>query len=129
MIPVWLDRFGSVASATCAVHCAVMSVAPAVVSLLGLGVLAHEAFEWGFFVTAVSFAFAAALLGYRTHRSGWVLLGFAAGVVVLSLGRLGEALELHEGGVILAGVGGGLLVASHLASARQIRAVQQERSA
>ncbi|MEM6926710.1 MAG: MerC domain-containing protein [Myxococcota bacterium] len=129
MIPspqLWLDRFGSVASATCAIHCLSLSVAPALISLLGLGVLASELFEWGFFAVAVSFAVAAAAWGYSTHRSSAVLLGFVAGVAVLVAGRLGEAFELYEGGVVFAVVGGGLLMVSHFASASRIRASHAE---
>ncbi|MEO0600408.1 MAG: MerC domain-containing protein [Myxococcota bacterium] len=122
MSSLWLDRLGSVASATCAVHCVSLSFAPALISLLGLGVLASELFEWGFFAVAVAFALAAGAWGYRTHGSSEVLMGFAAGVAVLAAGRFGEAFELFEGGVVFAVVGGGLLVASHLVSASRIRA-------
>ena len=40
------DRMGGVASATCALHCLVLSVTPALVTLLGLEFLAQEVFEW-----------------------------------------------------------------------------------
>lgn len=125
----WFDRLGSVASATFAVHCMTLSLAPALVSVLGLGILANELFEWGFFVAAVGFAIVAAVLGYRTHRTAWVIGGFAFGILVLAVGRFGEAFGLIEGGVGLAVLGGGVLVASHLASLRRTHACRVEHSA
>ena len=117
----WLDPLGSVASAACAVHCFVLMVAPAVVALLGLEFLANEAFEWGFFVAAVALAVGAAGIGYASHRTPWVVASFGVGLLVLVAGRLGEAWQLFEGGGLVAVLGGGLLVASHLASRRQVR--------
>ena len=40
-----LDRMGGVASATCALHCLVLSVAPALVTFLGVEFLAQEVSE------------------------------------------------------------------------------------
>lgn len=127
MNSVWMDRVGGVASATCAVHCLALGFAPALLSVLGLGALAHEAFEWVFFGTAVVLAVLAATLGYRVHRTRWVLAGFGAGLLVLLAGRLGEALALYEGGAGLAILGGTLLVGSHLASLRRLRMCREAR--
>lgn len=118
MNPVWMDRMGGVASATCALHCVTLAAAPALVSLLGVEFLRHEAFEWGFFALAIGFAVVAAVLGYRVHRTPWVLGGFALGIAILAAGRFGEALDLFEGSVVLAVIGGGVLIASHVASVR-----------
>ena len=117
----WTDRLGSVASATCAAHCFLLSVLPSLISALGLTVLAHEAFEWGFFALAVSFALAAAVISYQSSRTRWLLAGFGAGIIVIVAGRLGEALALYEGGAALSVLGGVLLAASHVASIRQAR--------
>jgi hypothetical protein len=116
-----LDRLGGVASASCAAHCLTMSLAPALVAFLGAEFLASEALEWGLFVAAVVFALAAAGLGFRVHRDVRVLAGFGAGLAALTAARLGEALDLFEGTLVLAVLGGGALVASHLVSARQTR--------
>ncbi|MEL6345582.1 MAG: MerC family mercury resistance protein [Myxococcota bacterium] len=126
MTSEWMDRLGSVASATCAAHCLLLALAPALITVLGVEFLRHEAFEWGFFTLAVSFAVVAAALGYRIHRSGWVLAGFGGGLLLLLAGRLGEALALHEGSVALAVLGGVTLVTSHIVSIRQSRAAQVE---
>tara|TARA_B100000029_G_scaffold397403_1_gene395684 strand:- start:205 stop:582 length:378 start_codon:yes stop_codon:yes gene_type:complete len=117
-----MDRTGSVASATCAAHCLILSAAPALLSLLGLEFLRHEAFEWGLFGLALSVAALAAGLGYRVHRSPWVLGSFGAGMAVLLAGRLGEALALYEGAGLLAILGGLLLVVCHLRNIGSIRA-------
>ncbi len=115
MNSLWVDRLGSLASASCAVHCA---LGPALVSVIGLGILANQSVEWALFASAIGFAVAAAWFGYRLHRNPWILGGFATGVLVLAAGRVGEAFELYEGGLVFALVGGALLVTSHLASAR-----------
>ncbi|MFT5686326.1 MAG: hypothetical protein ACI8RZ_007282 [Myxococcota bacterium] len=121
MNTVWMDRLGSVASAACAAHCFVLAAIPSIISVLGLNALTHEAFEWGFFTLAVGCALVAAVLGYRIHRTRWLLTGFGVGVLVLLAGRLGEALALYEGGAFLAVLGGGLLATSHVVSLRQTR--------
>jgi len=125
MITGWIDRFGSVASAVCAIHCLLLSLAPWLISALGLGVLANESFEWAFFVFAVGFALAAAWWGYRLHRTWWVLTGFSGGLLLLIAGRMGEALSLYEGGGIVSVLGGGVLVISHILSMRQARVIQE----
>ncbi len=121
MNTTWTDRLGSVASTACAAHCFVLAVVPSLISALGLTVLAHEAFEWGFFALAISFALVAAVVGYQSHRTRWLMAGFGVGILVLTAGRLGEALALYEGGAALAVIGGSILVVSHLLSLRQAR--------
>ncbi len=122
MTQIWIDRTGSVASATCAAHCLLLSAAPALLSLLGLEFLRNEALEWGLFAVALSVAALAAGLGYRVHHNLWVLGSFATGIAVLVAGRLGEALELYEGAGLLAILGGVLLVVSHFRNIGSIRA-------
>jgi hypothetical protein len=121
MNTVVFDRLGSVASATCALHCLTMALAPALVTLLGVEFLAGEAVEWSLYGFAVVFALVAGALGYRTHRSLPVLGGFCLGLMVLSAARLGEAFHLFGGTLVLAVLGGGILVATHVLSARRVR--------
>lgn len=123
---MWMDRLGGVASAACAAHCLLLSLAPSLVSMLGIELLANELFEWGFFALAVGFALAAALIGYRVHRTGWILAGFGVGLLVLLAGRLGEALALYEGGGVIAVIGGALLASCHVASLRRSRPCTSE---
>jgi len=124
MTPFWLDRAGSVASLTCATHCLLLSLAPAILPLVGLGMLADESYEWVFFSSAIAFALTAALTGYRVHRTLWVVGSFGAGMTLLAAGRLSEVFELHEGGAALAISGGVVLAGSHLASVSRQRACQ-----
>lgn len=54
----------------------------------------------------------------------WVLAGFALGILTLSAGRFAEVIDLHEGGPVLAVIGGLLLAASHGASMGRCRACE-----
>lgn len=113
----WVDRIGGVASAICALHCLVLSFAPSIIAALDLGAIAGHEVEWALFLSAVGLAVAAAATGFATHRTWWVLVGFSLGIVVLCAGRAMEVFG-QEGGGSLAVVGGVMLVASHLSSAR-----------
>ncbi len=121
----WLDRFGGAASTACALHCLSLATAPALFTLFGMNQGAHGALEWVFFTLTVSFALTAAVVVYRTHHTLLVVLGFATGLGILIAGRMGETFGLFEGGVYFAVAGGGLLLASHLASIRQTRLRRQ----
>ena len=121
-----LDRMGSIASAACALHCLVLTVAPAAVAVLGLELLREEAFEWGFFIAAAAFALLAAGLGFRQHRDARVLGAFGGGLALLTAARLGEALGLFGGTVVLAVLGGATLVASHWMNTARRRACTQD---
>jgi uncharacterized membrane protein (UPF0136 family) len=126
MNDAWIDRIGGLASVTCAVHCGIFSFAPALVAVLGIEALAHEGFEWGFFVTAISFALLAGVWGYRTHGSIRVVAGFVLGALLLSAARLGEAFELFEGGAVLAVCGGFILLGGHVANTLELRSCREE---
>ena len=54
-----IDRFGAVASTLCALHCALCAALPALLGMLGLGVLLDQRAEWIFTVVALLFATAA----------------------------------------------------------------------
>ena len=122
----WMDRFGTLASAACALHCLVLSTAPALFAALGLELLHNELFEWGFFAMAMAFASLAAIFGFRLHRNSRVLGWFVVGGLVLMAGRFGEAGGLFEGAGILAIIGGFLLVISHVLNASCTRKCQQD---
>ncbi|MFK7929383.1 MAG: MerC domain-containing protein [Myxococcota bacterium] len=121
----WMDRFGGLASLTCAVHCGLLAFAPAALTLLGLEVLEAEVLEWAFFAFALCFAGLAAALGFRTHHNFWVMGAFVAGIGLLVVARLTEALSVFDGGPVLAILGGLVLVGSHLVNTAQIKACQQ----
>ncbi len=120
----WLDRLGGVASLSCALHCGLMGFAPGLITLLSLEGLRNEAFEWGFFASAVGFALLAGVLGFRKHRVAWLPLGFLVGIALLTTARLSEALSLFEGGGALAVVGGLCLLTLHVFNAFKSQAAQ-----
>jgi hypothetical protein len=125
MNSITLDRLGGVASASCALHCLMTGLAPALIALLGVEFLANEAVEWGLFAAASVFAITAAVLGFRVHRSSAVLLGFSLGLASLITARVGEAMHLFEGTLIFAVLGGVILVVSHVVSARRTKSCQK----
>lgn len=118
----WIDRAGGLASLVCGVHCALVAFAPVIVATLGLELLRHELFEWSFVAVAVLFAAVAAVVGVRAHHSWWIAAGFGVGALLLLSARLGEAFALFEGGVVLAILGGIVLVGSHSWNTRRARA-------
>jgi hypothetical protein len=121
----WFDRFGTGASAACALHCAILSFAPAVLPLIGLGILHDERFEWSFLAVAVLFAVVAAGFGHRVHGS-WPITGaFALGVTALVSARVFEVSGI-EGGLWLALTGGAIVVGAHLFNLRRCRACHDE---
>jgi len=89
-----LDRFGAVASSLCAIHCALCALMPAALGALGLGALLGHNAEWVFTLIAIAFALSALALGWRRHRSKWVVGVLTLGVVGLLVSR---GLEMGSG--------------------------------
>jgi hypothetical protein len=113
-----VDRFGTLASAACAVHCALGAAIPEGLAAFGLGAFLGHEWEWGFTVLALACAGAALVLGWRKHRSVPVASLLALGMASLLLARLledewGEALGLSLS--LLAGL---LLVTGHVSNIR-----------
>ena len=77
------DRIGAVASALCAVHCALTALAPALLVALGLGMWMSHELELGLTVVAVLFGLASLRMAWRAHKSPAVLA-----VLVLGIGGL-----------------------------------------
>lgn len=77
------DRIGAVASALCAVHCALTALAPALLVGLGLGMWMSHELELGLTVVAVLFGLASLRMAWRAHKSPAVLA-----VLVLGIGGL-----------------------------------------
>ena len=113
-----LDRSGSAVSTLCAFHCACMPTVVALVPAAWLGSLADESTEVGLLVMAALLGLAGLSLGYRVHRSPWVVLTIFTGFGLIALGRLAEGADREAIGA--AGlVAGGLTVAgAHLLSHR-----------
>lgn len=112
------DRIGFAASALCAVHCALLPVALAVLPALGLKAGGWIDFDQAFVVFATLLGATTLTLGYRRHRAfhAWALL-----VPGLLLVWGASFTPLHDHGLAHAVVmvaGGSLLAAAHLANLR-----------
>ena len=89
----WADRWGTVASSVCALHCAVCALLPAALAGLGLGALLSQKAEWGFTLVAVALGLVALVLGWRVHRSSKV-----AGLLIVGVLGLLSSRVLEMGG-------------------------------
>lgn len=91
----WYDRLGATAATLCAVHCAALPLAMALLPALGLEFLASHAFE-GFFLAFTSI-FAALSVGHSLRSHGkffaWPLL--LAGLAILFAERFVPAIHDH----------------------------------
>lgn len=109
-----LDRIGSIASFTCAIHCALMPFVLAVVPAALGASLASGWVEWGLFGASASIGLTSMHRGRKHHRRPVALGVCAVGVSALAIGRLGEERHWGWSGVAVL-VSGGLIVAgSHL---------------
>ena len=89
----WADRWGTVASSVCALHCAVCALLPAALAGLGLSALLSQKAEWGFTLVAVALGLVALVLGWRVHRSRRV-----AGLLIVGVLGLLSSRVLEMGG-------------------------------
>lgn len=120
------DKLGFAASFLCAVHCALLPLAFALLPTLGLSVAGQVDLDQAFTVFATLLGVTTLAFGFRRHRAfrAWALL-----LPGLALVWLGAFSVLHDHGAAHAVVmtGGGLMIAgahlvnlrlSHAASAR-----------
>ena len=113
-----LDRLGTIASSVCALHCALCALAPALLTLSGLGVLISHEFEWAFTLVAAILAIAAAVKGVCPCGSWKAPAMLFTGVIVLSIARFSEALGSDIPEVFITVAGGCILVGGHIANLR-----------
>ena len=105
----WVDRLGSVGATLCAVHCALLPFALALLPVLGLGILASAGFELGFVGFATLMAVASLWHGYRHHRAYHAFLLLLPGLLLwagilvpfLHHQRLAHAITMSIGGVLV----------------------------
>lgn len=112
------DRLGFAASFLCAVHCALMPLALALLPALGLKLGGWIDIDQAFVVFATLLGATTLTLGWRRHRAfrAWALL-----LPGLALVWAGAFTELHDHGVLHAAVmvaGGLLLAGAHLLNLR-----------
>ena len=114
-----LDRLGAAGSLLCALHCALLPLAIAVLPALGIALWSSEVFELGFVIFATLLGVVTLVLGYRRHRVGRALALLLPGLAVLWLGLL--AAPLHTQTVahaVTMTLGGTLVGVAHLTNLR-----------
>lgn len=90
------DRFGSVASTVCALHCGICAFLPVAFSAFGLGFLLSEQTEWLFSIVAIIFGLGALVFGWRKHRSKRVAAFLIVGVFGIVTSRVLEMGSDHH---------------------------------
>ncbi len=107
----WVDSLGSVGAVLCAVHCALLPFALALLPVVGLGILASAGFEVGFVLFATALAIASLWHGHRRHRAYKAVAILAPGLIALWLGVFlplihdrawAHALTMSLGGTLVA---------------------------
>lgn len=110
-LPPWADRLGAVGAFICALHCALIPVAFAVLPTMGLGLVAWHGYEWIFSLFATVLAVTSLYLGYRNHRAYHAWLLVAPGLVLIWAAYLypplhqtvlPHAIAMATGGVLIA---------------------------
>ena len=118
-----LDRLGATGSLVCAVHCAVLPLAIALLPSLGIAVWLGDDFERGFVAFATLLGLFTLAWGYRRHRAVRALGLLVPGLAALWFGvfypPLHEALLPHA---IAMTIGGTRVGTAHLANLRLNRA-------
>ncbi|KFN44890.1 MerC domain-containing protein [Arenimonas oryziterrae] len=115
----WADSVGSAGAVVCAVHCAVLPFAIALLPALGLGWLASSGIELGYVAFATALAVASLWQGYRRHRVYRALAFLVPGLAAVWAGILVPA--LHEDVVrhaVVMTFGGTLIAVAHLINLR-----------
>lgn len=115
------DRLGFIASFLCAVHCALVPVAIAVLPSLGLAAWLGDGFEEAFVLFATGLGLFTLASGYRRHREVRALGLLVPGLVVLWIGVLYA--PLHQSllpHAVAMTFGGTLVGLGHLANLRLV---------
>lgn len=109
-----LDKAGTIASLTCAVHCAAMPLVITLLPLLGLTFLADERLEWGLLGLSATLGVSSLCFGFHEHGSRRALTILGGGLFLLVLGRIAEEHHFGVWAVLAVVLGGGTVAASHL---------------
>ena len=115
----WVDSLGSAGATLCAIHCALLPFALALLPVLGMGILASKGFETGFVLFATTLAVASLWHGYRRHRAYHAMTFLIPGLIALWAGVfipvLHEAIVAHA---VAMSIGGTLVGVAHLVNMR-----------
>jgi len=119
MFAAWADRFGSVASLVCALHCALLPFLMALLPAVGFGVLASSGFEYGYVAFASVLALASLWQGYRRHRVYRALAFLVPGLIAVWSGVLLPL--VHDDAIrhaVVMTFGGTMIAVAHLINLR-----------
>lgn len=117
----YLDRLGATGSLLCAIHCALLPLAIALLPALGLASTRYDGVERGFIAFATALGAFSIAWGYRRHGGVRAMGLLVAGLLALWSGILAE--PLHHNAVVHALVmtlGGALVGLAHLANLRLV---------
>ena len=115
----WVDSLGSVGAVLCAVHCALLPFALALLPFVGLGILASSGFEVGFVLFATALAIFSLWHGHRRHRAYRAMAILTPGLVALWLGVFLPAIHDRAWAHALTmSLGGTLVALAHLVNLR-----------
>ena len=116
-----LDRLGAAGSLLCAVHCALLPLAIALLPALGLASARYDGFELGFVAFATLVGCFSVVWGYRRHGAVRALGLLIPGLVALWSGigfpPLHHNLVLHA---LVMTTGGTLVGLAHMANLRLV---------
>ena len=119
---IWIDSLGSASATLCAIHCALLPVAIALLPVLGLGVLASAGFEQGFVLFATLLGVSSLSQGYRRHRVMTALAWLVPGLLVVWAGVYLPVLDTSPAGHAIAmTIGGTLIATAHLINLKLTR--------
>lgn len=117
----WLDKLGVTATSLCALHCIFLPVLLPILPLLGLSVVAEEAFEHLVLAASMVVGFIAIFSGFhRYHRKLYPFYSLAlGGFVYANKGILGETYE-----PLIVTIGAVLIIFAHILNIRLCRSCQ-----
>lgn len=116
-----LDQIGTIISSACAVHCLAMPLVLTMLPFLGLGFLAHGAFDVVMITVAMSLALMSLCWGYRIHKSLKTFLFLIAAATFFFVGHEFEGNHLHW---LLMTLGGLSLAGGHLLNRKLCKSCQ-----
>lgn len=114
-----LDRFGATGSLLCAIHCALIPLAVALLPSLGIALWLDDGFEATFVTFASLFGLSVLVWSYRRHRTmralGLLLPGLSALWLAVLYPPLHHSVVMHA---VVMTFGGTLVGLAHLANLR-----------
>ena len=120
------DRWGTIASTICAIHCAITGIAVSVLSIMGFTYLQSPILEWSFLGFALVFGLWAAFRGFSIHKSWAPVAVFLLGFFLLAGSHIFEPKRpgIGSSGIteLFSVLGGVSLIAFHFLNRKYMKA-------